>query len=457
MKVLICGAGRVGQGIARRLARERQEVTVVDSDAALVEQVSGDLDVRGVVGHAAHPDVLRAAGARDCEMIIAVTHEDEINMVICKVAQSLFDIPTKIARIRSQAYLDKTWEKLFEREAMAIDVVISPELEVGNSILQRFETPGAIMSASFGQGRLRMLGLDIGPGHVLLGNPVGQIPAIFPNIDFRIVGIGRGDRLFGPRSGDALKPGDRVYLICRTEHAGRLISTFSDEPETARHVIIVGAGNIGTHVAARLEKESQVRLRLIEPDTRRAERAAAVLRRAIVIRGDGLSPDILEEAGVSQAYFAMAVTNDDKVNLLVCNLAKRMGARRALALVNAPTLGGLASGMGVDVALDPRSLTVSQILLQLRRGRYVSLQSLEDGAAEIAEGVVLDASPLKDALIGMDALPEGIVAGAVIRNGEPIFPEPGFRARTGDHIVMFYDSAQIRKAEQFFRVTPDYF
>lgn len=457
MRVLICGAGRVGQGIARRLARERQEVTVIDSDGALVEQVSSELDVRGVVGHAAHPDVLRSAGARDCDMIIAVTQEDEINMVICKVAQSLFDIPTKIARIRSPAYLDKAWNRLFDRDAMAIDVVISPELEVGNSILQRFETPGAMMSASFGGGRLRLLGLDIGPGHLLLGNSVGKIAEIFPSIDFRIVGIGRGERLFGPRAVDALKPGDRAYLVCRTEHAGRLISTFSDETEAARHVIIVGAGNIGTHVAARLEKESQVRLRLIEPDARRAERAAAVLRRAIVIRGDGLSPEILQEAGVSQAYFAMAVTNDDKVNLLVCNLAKRLGARRSLALVNTPTFGGLAAGMGVDVALDPRSLTVGQILLHLRRGKYVSLQSLEDGAAEVVEGVVLDASPLKDASIGTDAIPEGFVVGAILRNGEPVFPETGFRIRTNDHIVMFYDNTQIRKAEQFFRVTPDYF
>lgn len=457
MQVLICGAGRVGQGIARRLSRERHNVTIVDEDAALVEQVSSDLDVRGVVGHAAHPDVLKQAGARDCEMIIAVTHADEINMVICKIAQSLFDIPTKVARIRSQAYLDKGWSKLYSREGLAIDVVISPEQEVGNSILQRFETPGAIISASFGQGKLRLLGLDLGENNPLLGSPISQLPSIFTSIDVRVVGIGRGERLFAPRGEDVLRAGDRAYLVCRNEHARRLIDVFSDEPDSSRHVVIVGAGNIGLHLAARLERQPHVRLRLIEPDARRAERAAASLRRAIVIRGDGLNPNILREAGTDQAHFAIAVTNDDKINLLASHLAKHMGARRTLALVNSTTLGALSDDLGVDVALDPRALTVSQILLRLRRGRFVTLQSLEDGDAEVAEGVVLESSPLKDSSLGIDVLPEGIVVGAVMRHDEPVFPGPDFRARPGDHVIVFFERDMTHKVEQFFRVSPEFF
>ena len=457
MKVLICGAGRVGQGIARRLSRERHNVAIVDEDPQLVEQVSAELDVSGIVGHAAHPETLQSAGIRDCEMIIAVTHSDEINMTICKIAQTLFDVPTKVARIRSSAYLSTGRTKLFGRDGFAVDVVISPELEIGNSILQRFETPGAILSASFGQGKLRLLGIDIGEQSPLLDTSIGQLPSLFPSLDARVVGIGRGERLFSPTGDDRLSPGDRAYLIARTEHAKRLIDVFADEPEQSRHVVLIGAGNIGIHVAERLEKQSNVRLRLIEPSSVQAERAASRLKRAIVIKGDGLNPDILAEAGIEKAHFSIAVTNDDKVNLLVSSIAKNMGTRRTLALVNNPTFANLSRDMKVDVALDPRTLTVSQILLRLRRGRFVSLQSLEDGAAEVAEGVILDASPLRDSPLDIDSLPEGIAVGAVMRDGEPIFPDAEFRARTGDQIVVFFEREMTSRVEQFFRVSPDFF
>lgn len=457
MRVVICGAGRVGQGIARRLSRERHDVVIVDEDERLVERVSAELDVRGIVGHAAHPDVLETARTGDSEMVIAVTHSDEINMVICQMAQNLFDVPTKVARIRSQSYLSQQSSRVFAKGNFSVDVVISPEQEIGNSILQRFETPGAILSASFGGGKLRLLGLDIGDKSPLLDSALEDLPELFASLDLSVVGIGRGDRLFAPVPSDRLAPGDRAYVIVRKEQAKRLIDAFADEVEPTRHVVVVGGGNIGMHIAQRLESQPAVKLRLIEPREAQAEHAAARLKRAIVIKGDGLNPDILGEAGADRAHFTIAVTNDDKVNLLVSSLAKNMGTKRTLALVNNPTLSDLSRDLKVDVTLDPRTLTVSQILLRLRRGRFVSLQSLEDGMGEVAEGVVLEASPLKDKLIMGNDLPEGVTIGAILRNGEPIFPGPELRVRANDHVVLFSEQGATRAVEKIFRVSPDFF
>ncbi len=457
MKVLICGAGRVGQGIARRLSREKYQVTILDEDASLVERVSTELDVVGVVGHAAHPDVLEQAKLDECEMIVAVTHSDEINMMVCKIASLLFNTPNKVARIRSPAYLDKSFSRLISRDGMAIDVVISPELEIGNSILQRFETPGAILSASFGQGKLRLLGLDLGPTSPLLDTAIDQLPSLFPSLDARVVGVGRGERLFAPGRSDRLQVGDRAYLVVRTEHAKRLIDVFADETEATRNVVIIGGGNIGRHIASRLEKQPNIRLRIIEPDPERAEQASEVLRRAIVIQGDGLDPNILTEAGAEVAHFSIAVTNDDKVNLLVSTLAKNLGTRRTIALVNSPILAALSRDMKVDVMLDPRALTVSQVLLRLRKGRFVSLQSLEDGEAEVVEGVVYEASRLRDMQLTLGSLPDGIVVGAVYRDGEVIFPDDAFRLKPGDHVITFAEQDKTDTVERFFRVNPDYF
>ncbi len=457
MRVVICGAGRVGQGIARRLSRERHDVVIVDEDEKLVERVSAELDVRGVVGHAAHPDVLESARTRDSEMVIAVTHSDEINMVICQIAQNIFEVPTKVARIRSSAYLSTQGTRVFAKASFPVDVVISPEQEIGNSILQRFETPGAILSASFGQGKLRLLGLDIGDKSPLLDSAIADLPELFSSLDLSVVGVGRGERLFAPGPTDRLQPGDRAYVVVRKEQARRLIDAFADEVEQTRHVVIVGAGNVGLHIAERLEKQPSVKLRLIEPRAAQAEHAAATLKRAIVIKGDGLNPDILAEAGTPRAHFTIAVTNDDNVNLLVSSLAKNMGTRRTLALVNNPTLSDIARDLKVDVTLDPRTLTVSQVLLRLRRGRFVSLQSLEDGKGEVAEGVVLDASPLKDKHIRREKMPEGVVVGAVLRDGEPVFPDEDFRVRKDDHVVIFFEEAATREVEKIFRVSPDFF
>lgn len=457
MRVIICGAGRVGHGIAKRLAREKHDITMIDENVALVDQVSTDLDVRGVHGHAAHPDVLKVAGAEDCEMIIAVTYYDEINMVICQIAHTLFSVSYKIARVRDQAYLDKAWKNIFSREGLPIDMVISPEVEVGQAILQRFKTPGAIMSATFGKGQVQLLGLEIDENSALLDTPLDQVSGLFPDLAARIVGIARGGDAHAPRSNDVLKPGDRAYIAVLDKHSSRLAGIFNKDVEGMRQVIIIGGGNVGLYVARQLEKDHSVRVRLIESDLARADAAVEMLKRTIVIHGDGLSPEILEEAGATQADFVIAITNDDKTNLLIGNLAKRSGAKRVLALVNATELASLAKDMNVDAVLDPRALTVSQILLRMRRGRILGLQSLEDGAAEVAEGLALETSPLIGKPLGYDDLPEGITAAAIVRSGEVIIASPDTIVRADDRLIVFYETDMVKKVEHFFRVSPDYF
>ncbi len=457
MRVVICGAGRVGQGIARRLARERHDVVIVDEDPELVDQVATDYDVRGVVGHAAHPDTLKSAGAADAEMIIAVTHYDEINMVICQIADTLFSVPTKIARVRAQAYLDKAASDIFSRDGIPIDVVISPEIAVGEAVLSRFHTPGALTNASFARGKVKLLGLEIEQDSPLIDTALDQIVEIFPNLDARVVGIGRGKSLFAPRSNDRLAADDRAYMAVGEAQAARLIGLFTQENRTVRHIIVVGGGNIGLYVAKRLEKEQRVRVRLIERDVHRAEAAVMQLKKTIVIQGDGLDPRILDEAGAASADFVVSLTDDDKVNLIIGNLAKRAGAKRTLALVNSVDLAALSKDMRVDVVLDPRALTVSQILLRMRRGRITSLHSIEDGAAEVAEGVALESSPLIGNLIDYDDLPEGITAAAVLRDNAVLFPGPTLRVKRNDHLIVFFEQQMTRKVEQFFRVSPDFF
>ncbi|MEM9667717.1 MAG: Trk system potassium transporter TrkA [Pseudomonadota bacterium] len=457
MRVLICGAGRVGQGIARRLAEEKHSITIVDADPELVDMISTDLDVRGVVGHAAYPDTLRSAGIEECEMIIAVTAHDEVNMVICQIAHTLFNVSTKVARIRAQSYLKKSAGDLFSRGGLPIDMVISPEVAVGDAVLQRIRSPGALTSANFARDRLKLLGFGINSDSPLMGTALDQIDGLFPDIEARVVGIGRGDVVFSPRSNDRLQAEDRAYLAVRDEHASKLTQVFSKKTKELRHLVIVGGGNIGRYLASKIEKETSIRVRLVEEDPKKAEAAVMKLKRTIVIQGDGLDTEILEEAGVKGADFVIALTSDDKSNLLICNLAKRAGAANALALVNDVNLAALSTDLRVDMVLDPRALTVSQILQEIRRGRILKLHSIEDGLAEAVEGVVLDSSTLIGSPLGYDDLPEGITAAAYVRGDDIVFPNGSTSIISDDHVILFYERHMTRKVEQYFRIRPEFY
>ena len=278
MKAVVCGAGRVGYGIARELAAEGNSVTVVDWSRELIDKVTTDLDVRGVVGHGSHPDVLEKAGVADADLLVAVTYSDETNMVACQVAHSLFDTQTRIARVRAQSYLDKRWADLFSQDALPIDVTISPELEVSRSILQRLETPGAFATAPFANSRVQLLGLSVDETSPVAGSSRDQILELFPDLGFDILGVHREKTLFIPEGGDPLMPGDDVYVSLAAGHVKRALDVFGRSVQRARRVVIVGAGNIGLYVAHALERVGGVRVRLVERDKAQAERAADTLR-----------------------------------------------------------------------------------------------------------------------------------------------------------------------------------
>ena len=457
MRVIICGAGRVGQGIARQLAKEHHDITMVDEAPDLIERVQTDLDVQGVIGNAAYPDTLRAAGADSAEMLIAVTHFDEINMVICQIADTLFSLPTKIARVRAGAYLDKANTDLFSRDGFPIDMLISPEIEVGEAILQRIKSPGAVSSIAYEGGELQILGMKVDSDSPLIDTAVNQLAGLFPDLQARIIGIRHKSKVIAPRGNDQLQEGDTAYVAVSRRDTPRVYKLFNKSNEDLRRIIIIGAGNVGLHVARTMEQTSGARVRLIEASEDKADRAVSVLRQTVVINGDGLSRDILDEAGVAGADIVIAVTDDDKTNMLIGKLAKQLGANRAHVLVNATELVSLASDLNIDAVLDPRALSVSRILTKLRRGRIVSVQSLEDGEAEIAEGITLDTSSLVGKRVDYDDLPDGVTAAAIIRGGTVLFPSYDIRIEPEDHLLMFYETSQTRKVEQYFRVSSTFF
>lgn len=457
MKALVCGAGRVGYGIARELAAEGNAVTVVDWSSDLIDRITTDLDVRGVVGHGSHPDVLERAGARDSDLIVAVTYSDETNMVACQVAHSLFDTPMRIARVRAQSYLDKAWRDLFSTGNLPIDVTISPELEVSRSILQRLETPGAFTTAPFANGHVQVLGVTVNENSPITGSTKEQILDLFAELEIDIIAIYRDKTLFIPDDTDPIMAEDDVYLSVGSKHVNRALDVFGQSVQKARKVVIVGAGNIGLYVAKALERTTGVKVRLIEFDKSRAESAAENLRRTVVLNGDGLDRQILREAGVEEAELAICLTNDDKVNLLSAVMAKREGAQRTLCLINDEAFRPVRSSLGIDVMIDPRAVTVSTILQHIRRGRITGLLTIGGGAAEILEGIVLSTSPLMGQRLDELELPDEVTVAALVRGDKIFFAKDTTIIEENDRVIFFALKSAVSKVEQLFRVSLEYF
>lgn len=454
MRIIICGAGRVGQGIAERLSVDN-DVTVIDQDPKLVDVITNKYEVRGLVGHASDPNVLKLAQADITDMIIAVTYSDEVNMVTCQVAHSIFDVTTKIARIRRQDYFAPGYRKLFSAENLPVDMYISPEQEVGESILERLNTPGAFLTASFLNNKVKLLGVEISGSSQIVEATVGDVSRLLPGTDARILGIGRDNRVFAPQAEDIIHQNDRVYWMVPTGSVRHMFSVLGAEEERNRTVVIVGGGNIGLYVAQQLEKSGEYRVRVVEKDHKTAQRAAETLRKSIVILGDGLDPEILEEAGAGESSVVLGLTSDDKTNLLLGPLAKTRGARKVLALVNDTDLARIRSNLDIDIIVDPRSITVSKILLRLRQGRLTNLQSIEGSAAEVVEGVARETSEFIGMNLSEDDLPEGMTAGALMRGDELISLD--HRVKPKDLVVMFAEKNMARRVDQFYRVKPEFY
>jgi trk system potassium uptake protein TrkA len=458
MKVIVCGAGQVGASIAQQLASENNDVTVVDVDGEVLRRIGETMNVQTVSGPASQPDILELAGINDADMIIAVTQADEVNMVACQVAHSLFNVPTRIARVRAQSYLQPEWADLFSRDHMPIDVIISPEIEVARAVSRRLHVPGASDMISFADDRVRVVAVVIDPECPLIDTPLRQLTALFPEMSIRILGILRGDEIIVPSSDDQMLDGDEVYFAVDTAHLARAMAAFGHEEKEARRIVIIGGGNIGLFLATQLAQDHpNVALKIIEINQERAEFIADQLDGVVVLCGDALDANILNEASVRTAEAVIAVTNDDQINILSSLLAKRDGSQRAMTLVNNASYGPLMRSLGVDAVINPRAITVSRILQHIRRGRVRAVHSLRDGKAEIIEAEALEASPMVGTPLRDLKLPHGLIAGAIVRGDDVIIPRGETVVKAHDKVVLFATKTMVKKVEKLFAVRLEFF
>ncbi|MGR3272248.1 Trk system potassium transporter TrkA [Thalassococcus profundi] len=458
MKVIICGAGQVGWQIARHLSGERNDVTVVDNNPDLVRRATDSLDVQGISGFASYPDILDRAGARDADMIIAATYSDEVNMVTCQVAHSVFSIPRKIARLRSQSYLTAIYSDLYRRDHMPIDVVISPEKEVAEAALQRLAAPAAFDTEIFFDGKAQLLGLTIEAECPVVNTPLRQLTDLFSTLRSVVVGVRREGTLFAPESGDQLFVGDSCYVIVHADDIRRTMEIFGKSLRKQERVVLVGGGNVGLAVAENLETRAErVRVKMIEKNRKCAERAAEALERTIVLHGDGLDASLLAEANIERADAVLCVTDDDKTNMLAAVRAKAAGCPMAIALINDPTLVPLMEPLGIDAYINPRATTVSSILRHIRHGRVRQVYSIGDAEAEVIEAEVLSTSPIAGSRIREIDFPEGVLVGAVLKGDKVVKPTGALVIDEGDLIVIFALSKDVAEVERLLQVSIDFF
>ncbi|MFA8384280.1 MAG: Trk system potassium transporter TrkA [Pelagibaca sp.] len=458
MKVIICGAGQVGWQIARHLSGERNDVTVVDNNAELVRRATDALDVQGIAGFASYPDVLEQAGARDADMIIAATHSDEVNMVTCQVAHSVFSIPRKIARLRAKSYLTAIYSDLYRRDHMPIDVVISPEMEVAEAALQRLNAPAAFDTEKFLGGDASLMGLTIDADCPIINTPLKQLTDLFSTLRSIVVGIRREGTLFAPESNDQIFAGDSCYVMSHSEDVRRTLEIFGKTHHKQERVVIIGGGNVGLMVAKELEQRTdRVRVKVIERNRKNAERAAEALERTIVLNGDGLDVALLAEANIERADAVLCVTDDDKTNMLAAVRAKSEGCRMAIALINDPTLEPLMEALGIDAYINPRSVTVSSILRHFRHGRVRAVYSIGDAEAEVIEAEVLSTSPMAGQRLRDIDFPEGVLVGAIRKAGKVRRPTGSMVIEEGDQVVIFTLAKDVPEVERLLQVSIDFF
>lgn len=458
MKIIVCGAGQVGWQIARHLSAERNDVTIVDNNPVLVRRATDTLDVQGITGFASYPAILEQAGARDADMVIAATYSDEVNMVTCQVAHSIFGVTKKIARLRAQTYLDARYSDLFRREHLPIDVIISPEREVSLAAMKRVAYPSAFDVHEFLGGRALLIGLVLDDKCAVLNTPLRQLSELFPTLRVMVAGVRRGGRLFAPEPEDQLFAGDSVYLLLDATDIARVFEVFGKEARRQERVLVIGGGNVGLSVASMLEHQvDRVRVKVIERDRARAESAADSLERSIVLHGDAMDADLLEEARISKTDAVLLLTDDDKTNLLAAVRAKSLGARMAISLVNDPGMVSLADAMGVDAYINPRALTVSSILRHIRHGRVRAVYMLGDREAEVIEAQVLGTSQMAGRAVRDIAFPEGALLIGVSRKGGFIKPSSSTVLQEGDLIVIFALTEDVPKVDELLQVAVEFF
>jgi len=453
MKILIIGAGQVGSTVAQHLAREEaNEVTVVDLDAERLQELQDRLDIRTICGFGSFPNVLKRAGADDAEMIVAVTDSDETNMVACQVAYTLYHTPTKIARIRSSEYVQA--EGLFVQEAMPVDVAISPEKLVMDYIRRLIQYPGALQVLDFADGRVRLVAVRAYYGGPLVGSELRTIREHLPNLDTRVAAIYRQGEALIPEGDTIIEPDDEVFFIAAREDIRQVISELRKLDKPARRVIIAGGGNIGERLAAALEETHNVKI--IERDRDRARKLSERLDKAIVLHGDAADEELLRDENIEATDVFCGVTNAEEANILSSMLAKHLGARKTMALINRPSYVDLVQSGAIDIAISPQQVTIGSLLAHIRRGDVVAVHSLRRGAAEAIEAVAHgdeNTSSVVGKAIEDITLPPGTTIGAIVRGDEVIMGHHDTVIEPEDHVILFLvDRKYITDVERLFQV-----
>lgn len=452
MKIIILGAGQVGSSVAANLVSEANDITVIDSDPQCLQGLSERYDLRTIVGIASHPSVLAKAGAKDADMIIAVTNKDEINMIACQVAYTLFHTPTKIARVRNNEYLHNP--TLFAQEALPIDVLISPEQIVTEYIERLIDYPGSLQVLDFANGKAQMVAVSAYYSGPLAGKRVSELGEVLPNTEMRIIAIFRAGKSIIPDGSTEIESDDEVFFIGSPKHIRSLLKTIRSTEKAAKRIIIAGGGNIGMRLAQALEDRYQVKL--IELDGHRANEVSEQLKKSIVLQGDVADEDLLLEENIENTDVFCALTNADEANIISCMLAKRLGARKVMALINRAAYVNLVQSNVIDIAISPQQATIGSLLAHIRKGDVVVVHSLRRGAAEAIEAVAHgDASSSRVVGRRIDdiKLPPQTSIGAIVRGENVIIAHHDTVIEAEDHVILLVaEKKQVPEVEKLFQV-----
>jgi len=451
MNIIICGAGRVGFTIAKQLSEQGHSITVIDQSSEDIQKIDESLDVKAIVGKATYPSILEKANASEADMIIAVTRNDEINMVICQIAFSIFNIPKKIARIRSQDYLNPKFTTVYNKENLPIDVIISPELEIA----------GALDSVPFADNKIRLLEILINDNCNLINIKLNELTKKHPNLDANIIGIIRGEKFLIPKKNDEILKDDKIYVIINSSQMSQTLEAFGHNEKVSKKILIVGGGNIGFNLAKNLEESlDAVRVKIIEKDKNRSEFLANELNNTIIINGDALDEEVLIEANLEEAETVLALTNDDEDNLMVSVLVekfakdeKKIDDKRTMALINKPNYSLLQSSLKIDDLIDPRMNTVSSILKHIHKGTIETAYTILNGEYEVIEAEIIETSELINKELKNSNLPDEIRIGAVLRDDKVIIPRSNFVFQKDDTVVFLAKKDSISVVENIFRIS----
>jgi len=461
MNIIICGAGRVGFAIAKILSEQGHSITVIDQSSEDIQKIDDTLDVKSIVGKATYPSILEKANASDSDMIIAVTRNDEINMLICQIAFSIFNVQKKIARIRSQDYLNPKFTKVYNKENLPIDVIISPEIEIAKSLQRKLEAPGALDNVPFADNKIRLLEILINEECSLKDIKLNELTKKFPKLNANIMGVIRQDKFVILKKNDIMLKEDKAYVVINASQMKDTLSAFGHNEKISNKILIIGGGNIGFNLAKNLEESfDSTRVKIIEKNKERAELIASELNDTIVINGDALDEEVLLEANIEEAQTVLALTNDDEDNLMVSVLVEKfakdkseLNDKRTMALINKPNYSLLQSSLKIDDFIDPRMNTVSSILKHVHKGTIENAYSILNGEYEIIEAEIIETSELINKELKNSNLPDEIRIGAILRGEDVIIPRSNFIFKKEDIVVLLAKKDFLHVVENMFRIS----